>query len=919
MTRAAERVGPGLVLGRAAAGLALWALAVAAGAAERVALVIGNSAYEHVPFLPNPGNDARDVGAALDRLGFEVSHIANAGKAELRQGLHDFARAASASEVAVVFYAGHGIEVDGSNFLVPVDARLQSDQDVEFETVRLELVLLSVKRARGLRLVILDACRDNPFAKSMERAGATRSIGRGLARKEPQGETLLAYAAEGGSVAADGGGRNSPYTAALLRYLEEPGLDVGRMFRKVRDAVLTTTGGRQEPFVYGSMPGRDVYLASAAAPPPPPPPPPGGAKAAYEEAKVVDTPAAYRIVVKRFPGTIEAELAQARIDKHERETLVVAGGAPEDDVPPAAPSPEEVEKGLRLSREARRLVQVGLAGAGYAPGPADGRFRAQTRAALRSWQGSKRREATGYLTKAQGEELTARGREVEAKSQREAAERGRAEAERKAREATERRRAKSKRKAEEEARRQREAAEQRRAYEEGLRLRAEAKAKRERKAREAEEAARRAQEAALTPKAVDQGLGLSREERRLVQMGLAAAGHSPGSADGVFGPQTRKALRAWQASKELEGTGYLTREQSEGLAGLGREEAERRREAEAERKRKAEAEEAARRARAEAEERRLAEAERKRKARAAEEAARRARAEAERKEREEEERRKRARRPGDTFEDCLGCPEMVVVPEGTFRMGSPESEEGRWDDGREGPVHPVTIGYRLAVGVNEVTRGEFARFVSATGRSMGDACWSYESGEWKERSGRHWRNPGFSQTDDHPVVCVDWDDAKAYAEWLSGRTGQKYRLLSEAEWEYVARAGTETARYWGEGESGQCRYANGADETYGWSEAFCDDGHASTSPVGHFRANGYKLHDVLGNVWEWTEDCWNESYRRAPRDGSAWTSGNCGRRALRGGSWSDVPGNLRSAFRGRGTPGNRSGNAGFRVARTLTP
>ena len=197
--------------------LAAWAAAVVllsalpggAGAAQRVALVIGNGAYEKVPYLTNPRNDAADVGAALGRLGFEVSRLANADQTVLREGLRNFTRAASAAEVAVVFYAGHGIEVDGRNFLVPVDAKLHSDQDVEFETVPLELVMRSVERARGLRLVILDACRDNPFAESMQRAGATRSIGRGLARAEPRGETLLAYAAKGGSVAADGDGRTA--------------------------------------------------------------------------------------------------------------------------------------------------------------------------------------------------------------------------------------------------------------------------------------------------------------------------------------------------------------------------------------------------------------------------------------------------------------------------------------------------------------------------------------------------------------------------------------------------------------------------------------------------------------------------------------------------------------------------------------
>ena len=237
-----------------------WGGASPAFAAQRVALVIGNATYAHVPALANPLNDAKDVGAALDRLGFAVTRIENTDRASLWRGLQDFALAASASEIAVVFYAGHGIEVDQRNFLVPVDARLASDRDVEFEAVPLELVSRAVERASGLRLVILDACRENPFAVQMQRAGATRSIGRGLARVEPSGETLVAYAAKEGTVASDGAGRNSPYSEALLGHLEEPGLEVGLMFRKVRDTVLAATGGRQEPFVYGSLSSKGVYL-----------------------------------------------------------------------------------------------------------------------------------------------------------------------------------------------------------------------------------------------------------------------------------------------------------------------------------------------------------------------------------------------------------------------------------------------------------------------------------------------------------------------------------------------------------------------------------------------------------------------------------------------------------------------------------
>ena len=246
-----------------AAALALLLLSAApAWAQQRVALVIGNGSYAHAPSLANPLNDAADIGAALQRLGFAVTRIVNADRAELWDGLQKFSLAASASEMAAVFYAGHGIEVDRRNFLVPVDARLLSDADVEFETVPLDLLMRAVERTRGLRLIILDACRDNPFAAAMQRSGATRSIGRGLARVEPSGETLVAYAAKEGTVAADGEGRNSPYTAALLAHLEEPGLRVDLMFRKVRDAVLASTGGRQVPFVYSSLSGKDTYLAA---------------------------------------------------------------------------------------------------------------------------------------------------------------------------------------------------------------------------------------------------------------------------------------------------------------------------------------------------------------------------------------------------------------------------------------------------------------------------------------------------------------------------------------------------------------------------------------------------------------------------------------------------------------------------------
>ena len=300
-----------------------------APAAPRVALVIGNASYAHVPALANPLNDAADVGAALGRLGFEVTRLENADQSSLMTGLKEFALAASASEVALVFYAGHGIEVGQHNYLVPVDARLASDRDVEYEAVPLELVLRAVERASGLRLVVLDACRDNPFASRMQRAGATRSIGRGLARAEPPSDMMVAYGAKAGTVAADGDGRNSPYSEALLAHLEEPGLEVGLMFRKVRDSVLASTGGSQHPFTYGSLSGRKVYLAAAPTPVSGPSPASdptvsseiaristdSHAARAYEAAERINTVLAFEAVVGRFPESIYADLARAQIGK----------------------------------------------------------------------------------------------------------------------------------------------------------------------------------------------------------------------------------------------------------------------------------------------------------------------------------------------------------------------------------------------------------------------------------------------------------------------------------------------------------------------------------------------------------------------------------------------------------------------------
>jgi formylglycine-generating enzyme required for sulfatase activity len=277
---------------------------------------------------------------------------------------------------------------------------------------------------------------------------------------------------------------------------------------------------------------------------------------------------------------------------------------------------------------------------------------------------------------------------------------------------------------------------------------------------------------------------------------------------------------------------------------------------------------------------------------------------------------------GDIFKDCENCPEMVVIPAGKFTMGSPSGEKDRFDN--EVPQHSVTIGAAFAVGKFAVTRGQFAAFVKDTGYDAGSKCRTFENGKGEERSSRSWRNPGFGQDDTHPAVCLSWNDAKAYVAWLSRKTGQGYRLLTEAEFEYASRAGT-TTRYWfGDDESGLCANVNGADQTakksiagMTWPVAPCSDGNAYTAPVGSFAANDFGLYDMSGNAWAWTEDCYHDSYASAPNDGSAWTSESCEYRVRRGGAWADSPRNLRAAARFRDQPGNRIVLTGFRVARTL--
>lgn len=566
-----------LALVVASALVVLPLVSVPAQAERRVALVIGNSQYQSVPKLANPGNDARAVAEALKTLGFDqVMTRVDLGHDQFIATLREFAREADKADWAVVYYSGHGIEVGGVNYMLPVDARLRADRDVELEAVDVNKVLATIDRAAKLRIVILDACRDNPFANQIKRTTATRSVGRGLGRVEPGAGTLVVYAAKHGETALDGDGENSPFVTALLARIHTPNLEVRRLFDVVRDDVMERTRGQQQPFAYGSLSGREDYYFRAAAVAPTPAPPP------------------------------------------------VAASTPLPTPAPSARSP-------------------------------------------------------------------------------------------------------------------------------------------------------------------------------------------------------------WIAK------------------------------------------------------------------------------------------------------DCPHCPEMVSIPLGSFVMGAAPGEEQRENvpedmQGDASPQHPVTIAKAFSLGRTEVTRGQYAAFAAATRREAGGSCWALGTdGQVTEQDGLNWMDPGFAQSDDDPVVCVSWDDAKAYVDWLASTTGKPYRLPSEAEWEYAARARTSTVRYWGNDRATACRYGNVADRSLvKWGdfendlESFfqCSDGYSHPAPVGRFQANGFGLHDMLGNASEWVEDCWNDNYDGAPNGQEARRDGDCSRRVLRGGGWNTNPRDLRAAQRFADFVEEYGADSGFRVART---
>jgi formylglycine-generating enzyme required for sulfatase activity len=634
----------------------------------RVALVVGVGRYANAPNLPNPPRDARSIDAALRRLGFDSELVVDPDKADLERAIQRFGARSRGADAALFYYAGHAIELAGKNWLLPSTAELNDERAVRFEAVDLDAVAEQIEGRARVNLLFVDACRDNPFRLRLANQGV-RAVGSGgLAQMRAPVGTLIAFATAPGNFAEDGQGDNSPFTAAMLQYLETPGLEVRQMLGRVRATVREMTNGRQLPWEHTSLEGDFFFVRQAAATLAPVAPP----------------------------------------------TPVAVTPAP---VVPAAPDAGVMELAFWQSVERGNTIAEYQA---YVDAYPQGRFVGLARARIAALQLAQRQLAAVPV-------------------------------------------------------------------------------------------------APVAP---------ARTRRAVVPV------------VGVY-PEPRAIFR----DRRADGA------------------------------------------------------------------------------------------------DCPECPELAVIPAGSFTLGVSDEEERRETvpdalRARARPQMEVRISRPLALGRYEVTVAEYGAFVTATNRQHPGGCQLYRphattrNWEWQLEPNADWRSPRFPQTDRQPVVCVNWEDAQAYVRWLSERTLHEYRLASEAEWEYAARAGTRTARWWGDRAQDACANANVLDRAtsraFNWPQPApdvhaCEDAVVHTAAIGRFRSNEFALHDMLGNVWEWTADCWNANYAGRPIDERAWEVGDCSQRVVRGGSWVSNAWAVRSGSRSRINASDRYFFVGIRVARTLNP
>ena len=397
-----------------------------ASAQRRVALVIGNSSYQNVAPLANTRNDAVAIAELFRKANFEVVDARqDLGVVEFKRALREFMTIARGAETAVMYFAGHGIEVAGTNYLIPVDAKLATDYDAEDEAVSLDRIILALESARRLRLVILDACRDNPFARKMQRTVAVRAVNTGLGKVEVMStDTLVAYAAKAGSVSYDGFGQHSPFTTALLKHIAEPGLDVRIALGRVRDEVLKITGSKQEPFVYGSLGGTTIALVpgpEAKKADAPAIPTEIEVRRAYELAAQVGTKEAWQSFINQYRTGFYAELARLQLEKLNAASASEAVAARE------AKSRAEQESKTRAEQEAKaRAEQEAKARTeqeAKARAEQEARARAEREAKTRAEQEAKARAEQEAKARAAQEAKARAEQEAKARAERERAER----------------------------------------------------------------------------------------------------------------------------------------------------------------------------------------------------------------------------------------------------------------------------------------------------------------------------------------------------------------------------------------------------------------------------------------------------------------------------------------------------------------
>ena len=368
---------------------ALFSISIspAAQAEKRIALVIGNSAYQGAPELKNSRNDAADMAAALKRLGFDVVEGSDLNKRSMERTIRQFGQKLGHADVALFYFAGHGLQVGGQNYLVPVDARLTSEGDVDFESLPLTLVLRQMEREAKTSIVLLDACRDNPLARNLARSMATRSsqVGQGLAEVKAGVGTLIGFSTQPGNIALDGDGRNSPYAAALLKYVDVPGKDVSAVLVAVRNDVLQATGGRQVPWEYTSLTGEVFFKprpASAVAAAPSVPDYDKEMEIAFWNAiKASKSPAVLQTYLDRFPGGTFSGLARVMIDQLRKEESAAAAAGPrvaslsvDAQPPPVAPATSPLALARALQTELKRV--------GCYPGSVEGNWGTKSKQAL---------------------------------------------------------------------------------------------------------------------------------------------------------------------------------------------------------------------------------------------------------------------------------------------------------------------------------------------------------------------------------------------------------------------------------------------------------------------------------------------------------------------------------------------------------